>query len=184
MAGYDISNLKILVVDDSEHMRKIVCAILHAFHVQRIREATDGADALKIANVFQPDLIIADWQMDPLDGIEMTRMLRRDQSFFNPFVPVIMLSGHTELKRVAEARDAGVTEFCAKPISARTLYARIVTCIENPRDFIRAAGYVGPDRKRHDSSAYRGQERRMASKGDEGALDDLINDPADKTSGA
>ncbi|MGB0671119.1 MAG: response regulator, partial [Rhodospirillales bacterium] len=68
---------------------------------------------------------------------------------------------HTEVARVTEARDAGIHEFLAKPISAQTLYRRIVSIIETPRDFIRAPGYVGPDRKRRDDSGYRGPERRQ-----------------------
>ncbi|MGB0681169.1 MAG: response regulator [Magnetovibrionaceae bacterium] len=160
MRSYDLSGLKFLVVDNNAHMRQIVYTILHGFGVDSIFQAEDGGDALRQARWCRPDIIIVDNLMEPVDGLEMTRTLRRDPNFFDPFVPVIMLSGLTEPQNVAAARDAGVTEFCAKPVSATTLYSHIVSCIENPRAFVRAPGYVGPDRKRHDPTDYQGPERR------------------------
>jgi two-component system, chemotaxis family, chemotaxis protein CheY len=75
-------------------------------------------------------------------------------------VPIIMLTGHSEKKRVTAARDAGVTEFLAKPISAKSLYERVLNIVVNPRPFIRAKGYFGPDRRRNASANYTGPERR------------------------
>jgi DNA-binding NtrC family response regulator len=63
----------------------------------------------------------------------------------NPYVPIIMLTGHSEKKRVIPARDAGVTEFLAKPISAKALYQRILNIVANPRPFIKSKSYFGPD---------------------------------------
>jgi DNA-binding response OmpR family regulator len=71
-----------------------------------------------------------------------------------------MLTGHTEMNRVMEARDAGVHEFLAKPISAKSIYARIRAIIERPRPFIRAGVYFGPDRRRRNNPSYKGRERR------------------------
>jgi DNA-binding response OmpR family regulator len=78
----------------------------------------------------------------------------------NPFVPIIMLTGHTEAYRVMRARDVGVTEFLAKPVSAQTLYRRLVSIVENPRQFVRAAGFSGPERRRRKGEARIGDERR------------------------
>ena len=80
----------------------------------------------------------------------------------NPFVPIVMLTGHTELVKVIEARDSGVHEFLAKPISARSLYARIRIIIEKPREFIKTKSYFGPDRRRNDAE-YKGSVRRAAN---------------------
>jgi DNA-binding response OmpR family regulator len=60
-----------------------------------------------------------------------------------------MLTGHSEKKRVIAARDAGVTEFLAKPISAKGLYQRILNVVANPRPFIKTKTYFGPDRRRN-----------------------------------
>ncbi|MDA0664423.1 MAG: response regulator, partial [Proteobacteria bacterium] len=83
-----------------------------------------------------------------LDGIDFTRMVRSAADSPNPFVPIIMLTSHTARTRVMEARDVGVTEFLAKPITANGLYTRIATIIEHPRQFVRKSVYFGPDRRR------------------------------------
>jgi DNA-binding response OmpR family regulator len=71
-----------------------------------------------------------------------------------------MLTGHSEKRRVTVARDAGVTEFLAKPISAKGLYQRILNVVANPRPFIKTKTYFGPDRRRNTSNTYIGPERR------------------------
>ena len=76
-----------------------------------------------------------------------------------------MLTGHTEKARVTAARDAGITEFLAKPISAKALYQRIVNVVANPRPFIKTKTYFGPDRRRNVSSELR---RPRAAQGRQG----------------
>ncbi len=164
-----------LVVDDNKHMQILLKEILRAFNVRTIQTADDGADALKVLRTFVADLVICDWNMSPLDGLDFVDLLRKSKDSANPYVPVIMLTGHTEYHRVIEARDHGVTEFLAKPVSPKALYARIVRIVENPRMFIRSKNYVGPDRRRNTGKNYVGKERRktqaMESKGGgDGAL--------------
>jgi len=77
-----------------------------------------------------------------------------------------MLTAHSERKRVTAARDAGVTEFMVKPISASALHQRIVNVIANPRRFIKTATYFGPDRRRNNAPGYTGPERRRSGKAD------------------
>jgi DNA-binding response OmpR family regulator len=77
-----------------------------------------------------------------------------------------MLTGHSEKKRVVAARDAGVTEFLAKPISAKALYQRILNVVANPRPFIKTKNYFGPDRRRNTNTNYVGPERRKGGKAD------------------
>ena len=150
LPAYDLSELRVLVVDDNKNMRAIVAEALRALGVRKINEAEDGADALKLLQTSPADLVICDWNMSPIDGIEFTRMLRKASDTKNPYVPVIMLTGHTEYARVVEARDSGIHEFLAKPISPKALYRRIVSIIRNPRDFIKTRSYFGPDRRRRD----------------------------------
>jgi len=113
-----------------------------------VRTANDGADALKELKTFPADIILCDWQMDPIDGLDFTRMVRTMSDVANPFVAIILITGHTEMSRVFEARDVGVTEFLAKSVSARTLYDRICSVVMNPRTFVRTRTYTGPDRRR------------------------------------
>ena len=160
MESYNLEKLNFLVVDDNRHMRSLVRSVLHALGARNIKEATDGADAYARLGTYAADIIICNWQMSPMDGLEFVRLLRTDTDSPNPFVPVIMLTAHTEAKRVVEARDAGVTEFLAKPISANRLYSRISAIIKHPRPFVRAKSYVGPDRRRRQDPDFRGPERR------------------------
>ncbi len=104
--------------------------------------------------------MITDWAMPIFDGIELTRMIRQPETSTNPYVPIIMVTGHAERRRVTEARDAGVTEFLVKPISAKALYQRIVSVVMLPRPFIKTSTYFGPCRRRTLSANYGGVERR------------------------
>ena len=104
--------------------------------------------------------------MPIFDGLELTQMIRQPGANANPYVAIIMLTGHSEKKRVTSARDAGVTEFLAKPISAKGLYQRIANVVANPRPFIKTKSYFGPDRRRSTNSSYGGPERRKGGKAD------------------
>ncbi len=89
-------------------------------------------------------------------------MVRTGKDSPNPFVPIIMTTAYAEKQRVMEARDIGITEFIAKPLSAKTLMARITAVIEHPRPFVRSPRYFGPDRRRRQASDYTGPERRQS----------------------
>jgi FixJ family two-component response regulator len=74
--------------------------------------------------------------------------------------PVIMVTGHSTLARVHEARDAGVNEFLAKPLTARGVIERLHQAIEHPRPYVRSADYFGPDRRRRNDPNFKGPWRR------------------------
>jgi CheY-like chemotaxis protein len=166
MLRIDFNRLRFLVVDDNTHMRRIVRTLLHSFGAREVYEAEDGASGLEAFTHFAPDIIITDWAMPIFDGLELTQMIRQPGANANPYVPIIMLTGHSEKKRVTSARDAGVTEFMAKPISAKALYQRILKVVANPRPFIKTGDYFGPDRRRSASANYVGPERRKGGKAD------------------
>lgn len=160
LRSYDLERLSVLVVDDNRHMLTLLKTILHGLGIKKVREATDGAEAFKELRYTVPDIAIVDWAMSPLDGMDFLRLVRTAKDSPDPYLPIIMLTGHTETHRVREARDIGVNEFLGKPVSARAVYDRIVEVIENPRPFIRTARYFGPDRRRQNPSNYNGPERR------------------------
>jgi DNA-binding response OmpR family regulator len=91
-------------------------------------------------------------------------MVRNAPDSRNPYLPIIMMTGHSERYRVMEARDAGVTEFVAKPLTAKSVLERIQAVIYRPRPFVRTADYFGPDRRRKDDPNYDGPRRRAADK--------------------
>jgi CheY-like chemotaxis protein len=103
---------------------------------------------------------MTDLSMQPLDGIDFVRLLRNSPDSPNPMVPVIMITGHSTMARVAEARDAGVNEFLAKPLTARGVIERLSQVVENPRPFVRTQDYFGPDRRRRADPNFTGPWRR------------------------
>jgi CheY-like chemotaxis protein len=160
MSGYRFDRLKILVVDDNQHMRKLVVAILQAFGTTQIHEASNGTRALTAMRDENPDVVVLDWMMDEINGIEFTKEVRNSPTSPNPYVPIIMLTGHTSADCVQQARDAGVNEFLAKPVSVKAMLARLTAVIEYPRPFVRTSNYFGPCRRRRNSDDYVGPERR------------------------
>ena len=145
---YDIERLNFLIVDDNKHMTMLVKNLIHALGARNVKETNDAAEAFTELTHFPGDIIIVDYQMQPLDGLDFVRLVRTGSDSPNHYVPIIMLTGHTEMSKVLNARDAGVNEFLAKPISARSLYARIQKIIAQPREFIETRTYFGPDRRR------------------------------------
>jgi two-component system chemotaxis response regulator CheY len=87
------------------------------------------------------------------------QIIRKEKQSKNPFVPIIVVSANTEVRHILTARDAGMTEFLAKPISTGLIYARICLIIERQRLFIRCNGFFGSDRRRR-SLELKGQDRR------------------------
>jgi len=160
MIRIDFNRLRFLVIDDNAHMRRIVRTLLHGFGTREVYEAEDGAAGLEAFTHYMPDIVLADWVMTIFDGLELTQKVRQQGANPNPYVPIIMLTGHSEKARVVGARDAGVTEFLAKPVTARNLFLRIVEVIERPRPFVRCGDYFGPDRRRRNDSFYNGPWRR------------------------
>ena len=155
-----LENVSFLIVDPNAFMRSLIKNVLYVFGAGKFIEANDGAEAFKAMQNLVPDIIITEWMMDPLDGLDFTRLVRTGKDSPSSFVPIIMTTAYSEKQRVVEARDAGITEFIAKPLSAKTLMARVTTVIEHPRPFIRSTRYFGPDRRRRRTSDYTGPERR------------------------
>ena len=149
-ARYDLASLNVMVVEDNKNMQNLLRAILNALGIRNIREMSTGADAFQELRHFEADIIISDWNMAPMDGLTFTRKVRSDPNSPNLYVPIIMLTGHTETARVMEARDAGINVFLAKPISVKALAERLTLMIDNPTRFVRTASYFGPDRRRKD----------------------------------
>jgi CheY-like chemotaxis protein len=178
--AYDLSQLYVLVVDDNEHARALVRTILHTLGVRNLKLCADAESAFAELANFPADIVVTDWEMPTTSGVDLTKRLRTDPDSPNPYIPVIMMTGHTERAKVLQARDAGVTEFLVKPISSRLLCQRLQAVIEKPRPFVRAKNFFGPDRRRRSSLDFGGQERRtaqpteMAALSESAAVDKLL----------
>lgn len=155
-----LDQIKILLVDDSAHMRTMLTRILQSIGFDKIYEASDGSEGLSVLRRAGADIVLTDLAMEPMDGIDFTRLVRNSSDSPNPTVPIIMVTGHLTLRRIQEARDAGVNEFVAKPITVKNVIERVQVVIDHPRAFIRTDDYFGPDRRRRNDPNYRGDMRR------------------------
>jgi two-component system, chemotaxis family, chemotaxis protein CheY len=112
----------VLVVDDSATIRGFARLVLKALRLE-VREAADGAEALRIAREAAPALVLSDIQMPVLDGFGLTRELRRDEKLRE--VPVVLLSGELNDEVQKQGREAGANAFLQKPLKPPELQAAV-----------------------------------------------------------
>lgn len=160
-----LSDLHVLIVDDNQQMRFLLRCLLKAGGVCNISEAETAGQAFDILRASPVSLVLVDWKMQPTDGLAFTHATRWNHDSPNPYVPILMLTAHTEASRVTAARDAGVTGFVKKPISARVLFERMTNALTDNRVFVRTADFFGPDRRHHEMRDYAGPFRRSTDGG-------------------
>jgi len=171
---YQLGNAKILIVEDMQPMLSLTTSILKIFGFKTISGAKSVEEGFDLFKQHNHDLVITDWLMEPLDGLDLIRKIRHDDDSPNKFVPIILMTGYSDQPRVEMARDTGVTEFLMKPYSARDLYARIVQIIERPRQFVEAGEFFGPDRRRRKNSDFTGPEKRGSQDKNSGNWHDTV----------
>ena len=159
-----LDRLKVLIVDDNKHTRVLLAQILRALGITQTIEASDGVEGLAALRSHAVDIVLTDLAMEPMNGIEFVRSLRTGPDSPGPMLPVIMITGHATMKRLQEARDAGVNEFMGKPITARGVIERLAQVVDHARPFIRTADYFGPDRRRRHDPRYDGPMRRSCDR--------------------
>jgi two-component system, chemotaxis family, chemotaxis protein CheY len=168
---YDLSNLTILIVEDSLYMQSLMTQMLKVFGVGEILTCESAKEAIDLLTVVQAtkksryltsvDIVLMDWLMPKGgSGQELLHWIRSHEKDTVRFLPVIVVSGYTTEYLAATARDMGANETLVKPVSGNGLASRICTVIDHPRPFIKAPRYFGPDRRRHDAP-YKGTERRI-----------------------
>lgn len=152
--------IKALLLEDNMSMRVIIHTILQGLGGFEVFEAADTCSAARIVRERRIELALVDFQLQDGDGVQFVRDIRASTSDQLRFLPIIMVTGHSERQRVEEARDAGVSEFVAKPLTAHALMSRLEAAIMRPRPFIKCKSYFGPDRRRRRSGVYPGPFRR------------------------
>lgn len=156
---YDLGQITVLIVEDNKPMIDLVHSILNTLGIRRIFKSYSGEEAISHFQQQDIDLVICDWLMKPMDGLQLVKKFREEDSP-NRFVPIIMMTGYSARERVLKARDHGVNEFVAKPFAARDLYNKIQDVIEKPRRFVESEDFFGPDRRRS-ARDYEGPKRRI-----------------------
>jgi DNA-binding response OmpR family regulator len=144
-----IQSLAVVLVDDNAYMRKVVRNLLLTIGVREVYEASDGIAGLDTIRTVTPDVVILDWELPLLNGSEFVRIVRSPGVFPMADIPIIMLSAHGERWRVVEAARLGVNEYLVKPVSAQTLYERLIAILAKPRPTVRVGDYYGPEPRRN-----------------------------------
>lgn len=118
--------MRILVVDDSAIMRKVIEQILEVLGHEAV-QAADGVEALeKLKSGEEVELILLDWNMPEMNGIEFLRTIKAQEAFKE--IPVIMLTTESERRRMIEAIEAGARHYLTKPFQPETLATKILQC--------------------------------------------------------
>jgi two-component system chemotaxis response regulator CheY len=143
--GALVQSTQVLIIEDNQYMRKVIRNLLVNLGVKNIQEASDGIAGLEAIRMYEPDVVILDWEMPLLSGPELLRIVRSPGVFPIPDVPVIMLTGHVERWRVMEAMQLGVHELLKKPVSAKGLFDRMLSILARPRPMVRRGEYYGPE---------------------------------------
>lgn len=160
----DLSPVNVLIIDDSRYARSFIKSALYSFGVRTVLEAGDGPTGILTLRDQKVDLVLVDYDMDPMCGVDFTRIIRRGAEASCAEVPIIMISGMAEMEKVIEARNAGVNEFLVKPVSADSLFRRVRNALVHPRPFVTSDSYVGPCRRMVNRPLpMPGQERRVAA---------------------
>ena len=136
--------MKVLVVDDSSTTRRFMTEILYEMGVGHVVAAAEGAEALKKLGEFPADVMLCDLHMAPLDGIELTRILRNAGDSPNPCLPVIMLTADATQAQMKNALSAGVNAFMSKPVKMDALHKKLVAVFSRPLVFVRDGRTLRP----------------------------------------
>jgi len=120
-------NMNVLVVDDYKTMLRILRNLLRQLNFTNIHDATDGSMALQTLRQTNIGLVISDWNMEPMTGIQLLREVRSDEKLKH--IPFIMITAESKSENVIAAKEAGVSNYIVKPFNAETLKSKIVSVL-------------------------------------------------------
>lgn len=163
-----------LIIEESRPSAKMLVEIIRALGGTDIRVDATTAIANDTVETFTPDIIFCDYSEGVFSGPEFVRHLRRSSNIARK-VPVVMMAASITKTMLDTARDSGVDEMMLKPYAMRDVERRAAAVLLNARPWIEAVGYVGPDRRRFNSSEYKGTRRRKNdAKSAGGALEQAV----------
>lgn len=151
----------VLVFDPQPAAGKLVGELLKDMGAKRVTCATQSARGLELIAHLEPQLICTEAAGADFDGVALVHRLRRS-TLPGRKVPVIVVTGAATVEGIKAARDAGAHEVLRKPFTAKDLFRRVENVVLNPRDWVEAQAYVGPDRRRFNSGAFAGERKRSA----------------------
>jgi two-component system chemotaxis response regulator CheY len=148
-----IEDLSILIVDESQFMRKLTRMMLANIGAKSMLEAADGVATLELIRSTNPDVVVLDWDLPVLNGPQVMRIVRSPGVFPKPNLPIMVLTGYASRSRVNEAMRLGVHEFLLKPTSPRALRDHLLPILLRPRAMVQIGQYYVPEPRRASAQA-------------------------------
>lgn len=168
----DCASKSLLIVEDNDASRRLVIELLRAAGFTNLSFARDAEEAIEHIQTQGPDLLLLDWGLPGMSGIELVNLIRQaalkpDPRFPNPQLPIVMLTARQRVLDVTVASNAGINEFVVKPFSTSTLLKAISSALVKKRQFVATPDFVGPDRRRRKSALHPGLLMRREGDADE-----------------
>jgi len=120
-------NMNVLIVDDYKTMLRILRNLLKQLNFNNVDEATDGTMAMEVLGQKDFGLVISDWNMEPMTGIQLLRLVRADDKLKH--LPFVMITAESKSENVIAAKEAGVSNYIVKPFNAATLRSKLVSVL-------------------------------------------------------
>jgi len=169
LSKIDCARIAVLVVEDNDASRRLVIELLRATGFENVNFARDAEEAIEQMLGHNPDILLLDWNLPGMSGLDLTRQIRAaahkdDPRFSNPEVPIVMMTARQRARDVTAARNAGVNAFVVKPFSTTSLLKAVCGSLTRKRRFVAEPSYAGPDRRRRRAESYPGLLQRAEDK--------------------
>lgn len=158
----NVKNWTVCVIEPNKFEAQIILDLLRNAGVEKVKVVADQNAAFDLLEVYNANVVIASFEMAPLDGAAWTRLYRRNRKLPGRKQAIFITSGAFSLAMAEQCRHAGANALIGKPISAKVLIATITKVLSKPREFIDADGYVGPCRRAGIVTAGAPKQRRKA----------------------
>jgi DNA-binding response OmpR family regulator len=146
----NLKNVTSLIVDRDHYTRGLVAQMLRGFGMESPTLVDNGEQAKSALKESYPDIIFIEGDLSDMPSANLLGWIRRQSKSPLRFVPLIVMSGYTQLRMIATARDSGAHIIVRKPISPQMLFDRILWVARHARPFLETDNYIGPDRRFHD----------------------------------
>lgn len=158
--AYDFSDVNVVIIDPNKVMGRMMRVTLQALGFKKISTLAGDKEDFELIVSARPNIVIID-VFGAKEGEWLVEQIRRSPRTPDPYTPIILVSGFTQLKHIHKGRDLGVNEIIVKPYNAKAIYKKLREVIENPRQYVSADSYFGPDRRRLKKTPYKGPDRRI-----------------------
>ncbi len=182
LSKIDCARVAVLIVEDNDSSRRLVMELLRSAGFENLSFARDAEEAIELLQGTAPELMLLDWNLPGMSGIDLVRQIRAaaltpDPRFSNPQLPIVMLTARQRARDVNAARNAGVSAFVVKPFSTAALLKAITASLTWKRTFVATPDFAGPDRRRRRADAYPGLLQRADDMPDAASEAPQLNQP-------